>query len=313
MDRRTLAYAGLAVSTLGWASAFVVGKLVLAAMPPLPVAVWRYAAAATVLLPFAIRRRPRERIGRTAAPLTVMVVAGGVLYPWLFLQALVHTSATNTALLIALNPVLTVVFSPLFGERLDRRRAAGVALALLGAVTVITQGYPRRLAALSLNAGDLIAVAAAGSWAAFNLASRAVVARLSASFVNCVVYSAGGIALAALGYRDHPWTALSVATPATLAGILAMALLSSVMAGQLFLFGVRTVGVTRTVVFVYLVPVLTAVLAAAFLGERFHAAQAVGGAAVLAGVYWTTSGRAAVERVADQADERQEAGDVVVA
>jgi drug/metabolite transporter (DMT)-like permease len=236
-----------------------------------------------------------------------------VLYPWLFLQALARTSATNTSLLIALNPVLTVVLSPLLGERLDRRRAVGVGLALLGAVTVITHGDPRRLAALSLDAGDLIALAAAASWAGFNLASRAVVARLPASFVNLVVYAAGGIALAVIGRGDHPWAALIAATPATRAGILVMALLSSVMAGQFFLFGVRTVGVTRTVVFVYLVPVLTAALAATFLGERFHVAQAIGGAAVLAGVYWTTSGSAAGGRVAQHADERQEARDVVVA
>jgi drug/metabolite transporter (DMT)-like permease len=44
------------------------------------------------------------------------------------------------------------------------------------------------------------------------------------------------------------------------------------------------------VVFVYLVPVLTALMSAALLGERFEAAQGVGGAAVLAGVWWTTRG-----------------------
>jgi len=51
---------------------------------------------------------------------------------------------------------------------------------------------------------------------------------------------------------------------------------------------VRTVGVGRTVVFVYLVPVLTALMSTTLLGEQFLPAQAVGGATVLAGVYWTT-------------------------
>ena len=78
--------------------------------------------------------------------------------------------------------------------------------------------------------------------------------------------------------------------PAARGGVVLMALLSSVMAGQLFLVGVRTVGVGRTVVFVYLVPVLTAVLSTTLLGEPFRLAQAVGGSAVLGGVYWTTRG-----------------------
>src|SRR5437899_2502851 len=124
-DARTLAYAGLSVSTFGWAAAFIAGKVALADMTPLSVAVWRYALASTVLLPFAVWQRPARGIGRAVAPLALMVVCGGVLYPWLFLLALAHTSATNTALLIALNPVFTLLLSPLVGEPLDRRRLDG--------------------------------------------------------------------------------------------------------------------------------------------------------------------------------------------
>ena len=75
-DARTLAYAGLSVSTFGWAAAFIAGKVALVDMTPLAVAVWRYALASTVLLPFAMRG-----IGRAAAPLALMVICGGVLYP----------------------------------------------------------------------------------------------------------------------------------------------------------------------------------------------------------------------------------------
>ena len=146
------------------------------------------------------------------------------------------------------------------------------------------------LRGLALHRGDLLAVTAAACWALFNLASRPVVARLAPAFTNCVVYGLGGLALYALARADVPWAQLAAATPAARGGIVLMALLSSVMAGQLFLVGVRTVGVGRTVVFVYLVPVLTAVLSATILGEPFRVAQVVGGSAVLGGVYWTTRG-----------------------
>src|SRR5213594_589424 len=164
MEARRLAYAGLSLSTVGWAAAFIAGKVALADMTPLSVAVWRYALASTVLLPFAVWQRPARGIGRAVAPLALMVVCGGVLYPWLFLLALAHTSATNTALLIALNPVFTLLLSPLIG----------VPLALAGAAVVITAGDTHRLPGLWLQRGDLLAVAAAGCWALFNLASRPV-------------------------------------------------------------------------------------------------------------------------------------------
>src|SRR5690349_4245407 len=111
-----LAYVGLSLATVGWASGFIAGKLALGAMSPLVVAAWRYAVAAVILLPFALRQRPADGLGPAARPLALMMLCGGVLYPWLFLAALQQTSATNTALLIALNPVLTLLFSPLVGE-----------------------------------------------------------------------------------------------------------------------------------------------------------------------------------------------------
>src|SRR6266478_4769466 len=193
--------------------------------------------------------------------------------------ALSRTSATNTALLIALNPVLTLLFSPLVGERLDRRRLAGVLVALVGAATVITRGDPAHLAALSLGSGDLVALAAAATWATFNLTSRHVVGHLTPAFTNCVIYALGAVALYVLGSGDRPWAQLAAATPTALAGVVVMAVLSSVIAGQFFLVGVRTVGVGRTVVFVYLVPVLTALLSTTLLGEHFLPSQAVGGSA----------------------------------
>jgi drug/metabolite transporter (DMT)-like permease len=285
------AYAGLSLATLCWASAFIAGKLALAEMSPLVVGAWRYAIASLVLLPFALRSRRLASLRGVGPPFAIMVVTGGLLYPLLFLVALQNTSATNTSLLIALNPAFTTLLSPLIGEHLDRRRLAGIGLALLGAVTVITKGELSTLVALAsnpLNHGDLLAVAAACSWASFNLASRRVVANLPPSVVNCTIYVLGGAAMFLLSSPEHPWTQLASATPWAVASIAGMAIPSSVIAGQLFLVGIGTVGVNRTVVFVYLVPVLTALLSTTLLGESFHVSQAAGGTAVLAGVYLTT-------------------------
>jgi len=282
-----LAYAGLAFASVGWASAFIAGKVVLAEMTPLAAATWRYLLAMGILAPFALRRQRRPGLRGVLVPLTVMVVCGGILYPWLFLLALKYTSATNTSLLIALNPMLTVLLAPLVGEGVPRRRLAGVALALVGAATVVTKGEWRDLGDLAAHRGDLIAMAAASAWAAFNLASRGAVKRISPALTNSIVYGAGAIALGLLARGEHPWTQLSAASPAALASLLVMVLMSSVLAGQLFLVGVRVLGVSRAVAFIYLVPVVTAVLSLLVLDERLQPVQIIGGAAVLAGVYWS--------------------------
>jgi drug/metabolite transporter (DMT)-like permease len=269
----------------------------LAEMSPLTVGAWRYALAALVLTPFAVRV-PVRWSSVPVMPLLVLVVCGGLVYPWLFLTALESTSATNASLLIALNPAFTLLLSPLVGEHVDGRRFGGLVLALVGAATVITHGDPLQaigLATNPLSSGDLLALLAAACWACFNLASRRVVAVMPPSAINCLAFGAGSIALFALAHAEEPLRQLSAASPAALESIAVMALLSSVLAGQFFLSGVRTVGVNRSVVFVYLVPVLTAVLSVALLGEAFHVSQAIGGAAVLSGVYLTTRPTAALK------------------
>jgi drug/metabolite transporter (DMT)-like permease len=292
LDAELWAYAGLTAASLGWASAYVAGKLALAELTPLTVAACRFALAALILLPFGVRGAPWRELSRVARPLTVLVVCGSVLYPWVFLLALSRTTATNTALLIALNPVFTILLAPLVGERLSAQRLAGVTLALLGAATVITKGDVRHFTAMSLNSGDLLAVAAAMIWSVFNLASRRVVLRLSPALTNSVIYVVGGLALSLLAFPEHPWAQVRAASVSAIGGVVIMAVGASVFSGQFFLMGVRTLGVSRTVVFIYLMPVLTAVLSALLLGERFGLAQLLGGGGVLAGVYWSTRARA---------------------
>ncbi len=286
---RAGAYAGLCAATVGWASAFLLGKVALAEIDALPAAAWRYGTAAAILLPFALRRREAAGGPVPWRLLAVMVVCGGVLYPWMFLAALQRTSAANTSLLIALNPALTCALAPLVGEPWNRNVGLGIALALVGAALVITHGDLSVLTRLTpTHVGDALAVAAAAVWATFNIAARGVVAHLPHARTNAVVYGLGALALLALAGPQSAWQQVAHASPSALAALGGMVVFSSVIAGQLFLHGVHVLGVSRTVVFIYVVPVLTATAATLFLREPLLPAQVVGGAAVLAGVWVST-------------------------
>jgi drug/metabolite transporter (DMT)-like permease len=168
-----------------------------------------------------------------------------------------------------------------------------VLLALAGAAIVVTHGDLGRIGEVGHASGDLLAIVAACCWVAFNVTARSVVARAKPAPINFVVYGVGAIALFGLSYAEGPFRQMAAASSSAVTAVVVMAALSSALAGQLFLIGVRAVGVTRAAIFVNFVPVLTAALAAVLLDERIEAAQAVGGAAVLAGVWWTTRGAVA--------------------
>ena len=282
---------GLCVATVGWGGFFIVGKVVLDEMSPLVTAAWRYAASSLVVIPFALGWWKAVRIRPFALDLTVMTLCGGVLYPWLILMALQRTSATNTSLLVALMPVIALVLARFLGEKIGLRRWFGVFLALSGAAIVITRGELGELAHLSrLNRGDLIALLCAMIWATFNIASRRVAVRLPATVVGSFVYGGGGLVLLALAMPEQPVTQLTSASPAAVGCLLAMGFVSSAFSGQCYLYGIRVLGVSRAVLFVYLVPVTTAGLAWLFFGETVSTAHAAGGVAVLGGLVLGSAG-----------------------
>ncbi|MBX3027377.1 DMT family transporter [bacterium] len=292
MSRAARAYLGLSFTSLLWAGAFIAGKLVTAELTPLAAAGLRHLAATLVLLPFAWRMRRAANLRAALPSLAVMAVCGGVLYQWAFMAALQRTSATNAALLVALNPALTVLLAPLVGEALTAGRVAGILLALAGATVVITHGDLAILAGLAAaRGGDLLALAAACLWAIFNLASRGAVAHLPHAMTNAVTYGVGSLVTLSLALPTAPFAQLAAASAPTIAALAFLVVFASVLAGQLFLFGVHSVGVGRTVVFVYLVPVLTALLSALLLGEPLLPSQVLGGALVLLGVAVTTRAR----------------------
>ena len=172
-----------------------------------------------------------------------------------------------------------------------RARVLGAGLAFAGAITVISRGDLHELLALRIDTGDAFALAAAGCWATFNLTSRLVVDRVpGVDGQSRGVLGRSGRDVRARSGRGTRSRSSRNATAPALAALVGMALLSSVVAGQLFLVGVRDAGVGRAVVFIYLVPVLTAVLSVLLLGEALSGAQLAGGAAVLLGLLLTTRG-----------------------
>ena len=80
------------------------------------------------------------------------------------------TSATNIGLIYSSSPVLILVIAGLFfGQRPGSVAGLGVAMALLGVLTILAQGSPDTLFAVRFVVGDLWIVAAASGWAVYSI------------------------------------------------------------------------------------------------------------------------------------------------
>jgi drug/metabolite transporter (DMT)-like permease len=150
---------------------------------------------------------------------------------------------------------------------------------------ILAHGDWRRLAALDLNQGDLMMLAAMLNWAVYtNLLARSGIVLPGLAFV----FVTGAFGLAGL-LPFYLWELVTgrgafALTPATIGGIAYTAVGSSVIATMCFMFGLARVGPTRAALFTHLVPVFGALFGVLLLGERLGLHHLAGFGLILAGI-----------------------------
>jgi drug/metabolite transporter (DMT)-like permease len=231
---------------------------------------------------------PRSRLTRRAW-LTVSVCGGGLMAAQFlsFSYAMKLTTASEGSLLVSTAPVWTAVIVAVLGiERVSRTNWLGIALASAGVAMIVLGPAGRAVAnAPSRLAGDLLMVGSAWLYASYMVASRRWMQRLGELPVICSTFAAAGVPLVALGVGPLLATDWRTVTPGHWAGVAYITLLASLVG---LILWYRTIGRTTasgTAVYQYLVPGISIVIAAIFLGERIAAVQVIGIAVTLVGVY----------------------------
>jgi drug/metabolite transporter (DMT)-like permease len=270
-----------------WGGTFVAGRIVAPELPATTAALWRYVFASAVLLvaALALERGLPRLTARQWAGVTLLGATGVAAYNLCFMWGLKSVPAGRASLIVALNPAATLAGAALFfGEPLDRRKVAGILIALAGAAIVIGRGNPVDLFAGGLGTGELTILGCVASWSAFTLIAKRLMAGLSPLAVTVWASLTGTLMLAAATLVEGA----SLVPGASLPAWVALAFLGAFGTAVAFVWyndGVRRLGAARAPVFINLVPVFAVALGALALGERIDASMAAGGVLVLAGVY----------------------------
>jgi drug/metabolite transporter (DMT)-like permease len=238
-------------------------------IPPFQLAAMTFAvgAMAGALGVVATGQQTREIL--SAPPGAIALGVAGLLgYHALYFYALQSAPAIEANVINYLWPLLIVLFSALLparhgGQRLTGWHLVGALVAFAGALIAI--GGPAALGGLDrIGAGHLAALAAAGVWAAYSVASRLYRHVPSAS----VVASSALTALGALGLHLAVETTAWPATPQQWAVILAMGLGPVGLAFKLWDSAVKHGDIRLVGVVSYATPLFsTALLAALGLGH----------------------------------------------
>lgn len=286
---QTAAEVLMLVTTFFWASNIVAGKEALEGFSPLALAQLRMSLAALLFGAAFLfwRGRPKLRFTwRQWLCLGLMGFTGITLNQICFLGGLARTSVTHTGLIQAVGPIMVLLLAASIGQEvLTLKNCAGMAIAFSGvAILLIAKGSSENGAHWI---GDVILLAAGGSFAVYTLLMKDVAQNYDAFTLSTLVFGLGAalllpfclsslVAIKWTGIPDRAWVALGY-----------MVAFGSVAAYLIYTFALSVLSASKAAAFAYLQPLMAVALGVWLLGEHISAGEIAGGALILLGVNLT--------------------------
>jgi drug/metabolite transporter (DMT)-like permease len=271
-----------------WGGTFVAGKHVVGTFSALMGSFERYVIACVALLIAAfvleggLPRLTRQQWFATF----VLGLLGVFAYNLFFMGALERLPASRAALIIALNPVITITLSSFaLKERLSPRRWAGVVIALIGVWIVISHGDVISIASAGVGLGELFMLCAVTSWALYTIIGRKVLAGLSPIAATNYAALFGTLLLGLAASREFDTLQVAQFDWKMIAALLYLGVGGTSLAFVWYYMSIRKFGASVASIFNNLVPVFGVAISVLVLGESLLPSMLVGGAVAIVGVF----------------------------
>lgn len=289
--RNSIVYSQLVLTMFLWGLAWPVGRLLASNLPPVSIAVLRYAVVVPVLFGIIRIKGQSLRLDRKwTFNLVVMGLLSTTLYQTFFLFGVKYAAASDDSLVIGIGPVLIAIMASfVLKEQLTRTKVLGFVSGLsgIGVISLLSPNtnVPNRLLGISLVFGGAIAYALyTVILRRFVATTRADYARPAPSSLSILAWISlfGWIFLIPFSLLEGPWT--YTWGPVSWLGILYLALLSTVVGYFFYVEGVSKIGAGRAAIFGNLVPVFGVITSTLLLGENISPWHGVSFLLILAGV-----------------------------
>lgn len=282
-----VAYVCLLIAMVLWASTFIALKLAFRAYDPMVVIFGRMfiASLCAVFVPF-VFKSVRHLRASDIKYIGLMALCEPCLYFIFEAKALVYTSASQAGTITTMMPLMTALGAWLFlKERLSTRTLIGFAVAAAGAIWLSLASAPTAHGPNPL-LGNFLEFLAMACAAGYGLFLKKLTNRYSPLFLAFMQTFAGAVFYFPLLFL--PGTQLpTYIDPVSLSAVVYLGVIVTVGAYGLYNVGVSRIPASQAASFVNLIPVITLIMSAVVLGERFTRVQYMAAFLVLAGVILT--------------------------
>jgi drug/metabolite transporter (DMT)-like permease len=264
----------LSLATLLWAGNAIAGRVLVGSISPITLSAVRWGLAALLLLPLGWRiLKPSSALWQNKSRFLVLGLLGVGSYNVLLYLALQTSTAINVTLIGASMPIWMLLIGAIFYQvRPTLLQLLGAVVSLVGVTVVLTRGEPASLLSMEVVMGDLLIMLATILWAFYSwMISRPgesterqwpwaefLMAQVLIGFLWTMLFEGAEIA------TGHAFIDLNYWTGAL---ILFVAIGPSLIAYRCWGLGVNGAGPTVAAFFANLIPLFTALLSAAILGD----------------------------------------------
>ncbi len=284
-------YMLMVLCTVFWAGAFIAGKIGIREFPPFSLAFFRFLFATIVIFAVMIKYEEKSwRLQKADWPYMLTLGLIGMFgYHVLFFSALKYTSAMNSSMIGATNPLITSILASIFlKEQLNIKRFAAILLAFSGIALTVSNGDISVFTTLSFNIGDLLMLGGVVCWAVYSIISRKIMDRYSPLILTSYSFLVCLILLIPFVLWEKPLVYLPKVTWMGWTSVLYMAIFASVIGYLVQQISIKTIGASRTAAFINLVPVFSIILSALILHEKITGIKLLSAGIIITGVYLNT-------------------------
>jgi drug/metabolite transporter (DMT)-like permease len=287
-------YLLLSLTSLFWAGNIVLGRFAAGHVPPAALSFIRWVGAFLILIAFAwpFLKRDWPKIRQHLGVMLILTFTGITIYNVMAYWGLQYTQAINALLITSAHPLLVAGWSfILYRERLTIWQTIGIALSLLGVLTILTRGDLSAITDVRFNIGDIVFFSAQ---IVYSFYATLIKSRPNIHPVSFLAFTIGvGAVLLSPIYAAEVAMGVTFTLDLKAALILAyITIFPSLLAYLFFNRGIELVGPNRAAPFYHLIPIFGSALAIVFLGERPEVFHGAGYALVLAGIFIGTRGLA---------------------
>ncbi len=285
-------YLKLLLTAFFWGGTFIAGKMIAGSVHPVCASFLRFAIASIFLMAIVIRKEGRLPPLRTDQifPVVLLGFTGVFAYNILFFTGLKHIEAGRASLIIATNPILISLLSAIFlKEEINRIKAVGICLSVLGAMVVISNGRLVDMASYDIGLGELLIFGCVISWVSYSLIGKVIMGSLSP--LVAVTYSAmvGTVLLVIPAWYTGVSQDLGNYAIMDWMSLFYLGFFGTVLGFFWYYQGIQRIGAMKASVFINFVPVSAIVLSFVFLDEPLTISLLAGGSLVILGVYTTNA------------------------